>query len=157
MDPSPDEFAGLRSLLKLKRYEQPPPRYFDDLSRGVMHRLRGPDGLRERSLWASLGLRTEWKPALFYGLGIVCCAVSLYGVVSLVVKGPAPEMTDPQTAAVFGGAKELSPFPASTVLRPDGRPDESGASTNPVLSPGSVTYPIDPFKLRTVPVRYDPK
>jgi hypothetical protein len=157
MDPVSDDFAGLRSLLKLKRYEQPPPRYFDDLSRGVIHRLRGPEGLREQSLFSSLGLRAGWKPALFYGLGVVCCVLSLYGVVSLLVKGPVPEITDPQTASVFNTAKELSPFPVTTVLRPDGRPDEAVGSTNPVLSPGTVGYPIDPYKLRTTPVSYEKK
>ncbi len=155
MEPGFDDFARLRSLLKLKRYEQPPPRYFEDLSQRVLQRLRGPEGLRQSSPLAALGLWGGWKPAFFYGLGAVCCALSLYGVVNLVVQGPAPDLRDPQTASAFEGPKELAPLPAVMVLRPDGQPDDSAGSTNPVLSPGSTGFPIDPYRLRTVPVNFE--
>ena len=157
MDPATDNFAGLRSLLKLKRYEQPPPRYFEDLSQGVIHRLRGPEGLRQQSLLASLGLRTEWKPAFFYALGVACCALSLYGVASLVVTGPTPDAGDPQTASVFSPNDLLSPSLAAPVLSREGPPEASTASTNPVLDPGTVSFPLDAFRLRPMPVRYDQK
>jgi hypothetical protein len=157
MDPAADDYRRLQALLKLKRYEQPPPRYFDDLSQGVIHRLRGPEGLRQQSLLAALGLRAEWKPALFYALGVACCAVSLYGIASLVVSGPDTGIANGLPPSALGPGYVTSPSPVSPVLNREGLPEASPASTDPVLSPGGVTIPIDPLRLKVTPVRYDQK
>jgi hypothetical protein len=154
-----DEFKGLRSILKLKTYEHPPSRFFDGLSEDVLDRLRGPEGLRQQSLLRSLGYRFGVKPALFYALGALCSAAAFYGVVSLLGKPPvAPAATTDLRAGPDGTASEPnlrgggSGFLASGVAA-----EVNVVSTNPVLSPGGLTCPIDPFKVHPTPANYQPR
>jgi hypothetical protein len=87
------EFTALRRFLKLKRYEKPPPRYFNDFSSDVIARIRADD-LADRSeplekiQWESpwmqrvLGL-FQTKP-VFAGLfGAAICVVLVTGIVLL--------------------------------------------------------------------------
>jgi len=41
----------LQQLLRLKRHETPPPGYFNDLSSGVMDRIRALEAERNTPLW----------------------------------------------------------------------------------------------------------
>jgi len=54
MNSGNDDFEQLRKLLKLKRYEQPPPGYFGHLSDRIMTRLERESGTRETGLLAGL-------------------------------------------------------------------------------------------------------
>jgi len=47
--PSPDDFKSLRRLLALKRYEKPPPGFFEDFSARVMARIEAEEQMRARS------------------------------------------------------------------------------------------------------------
>jgi hypothetical protein len=155
MKSSPDNDSGLQSLLKLKRYERPPSPYFDGLSEDVLHRLRGPEGLREQSLFRSLGLRFGWKPILFYGVGAACCLLALYGVISLVVPAPPPVLDQPQTVSAVATPNQSLPQPGGgTVLGSAPVPDPTFVSTNPVMMPGELTVPPNAFKLKTSPARF---
>jgi hypothetical protein len=158
MGSSSNDGSDLRSLLKLKRYEQPPPRFFDGLSEDVLHRLRGPEGLREQSLITSLGLRFGLKPALFYGLGFACCALAFYGVVSLLVKSPPPVPADQLMANSPGGQpQEVQHAGGGSLFAAEPSHGSGAISTNPVLSPGGVAYPIDISRVKPTPAAFHSK
>src|SRR5262249_53885381 len=84
MKPDSEQFHDLRRLLRLKRYEQPPPGYFDRFSRQVMVRIEAGESGEAPSflqswlprLWASLGA----KPILAGAFGITVCSVLIAGV-----------------------------------------------------------------------------
>lgn len=91
MNPEQENFDALRRLLKLKRYEQPPPRYFNDFSSQVIIRIRtgGPENAESfverlftevpwvRSLFSAF----ETKPAVAWGFGATVCALVVSGIV----------------------------------------------------------------------------
>jgi len=159
MESSQDDFAALRALLKLKRHEQPPPRYFDDVRNQIHHRLRGPEGGRRRTLLSLLGLEGSLKPAFFYGLGVTCCVGAMYAVICLLAQDPPTEAGGPQALNLTmpfspdGGSLASS----SHLLAPEVLAGDQSASTNPVMSAGGLLMvPVDGYKLRVTPASYSP-
>jgi hypothetical protein len=84
------DFAKLQRLLKLKRHEQPPPRFFNDFSGKVTARLRAGDvGRLEsiedvvaqapwlRRLWRAI----EGRPAVSGAFAAGVCGLLLAGIV----------------------------------------------------------------------------
>lgn len=60
MNTEPENFDQLHRLLKLKRYESPPPRYFSDFPGQVLARIRaGNAGVRSESFDAGIA-RSPW-------------------------------------------------------------------------------------------------
>jgi hypothetical protein len=91
MSQDTENFEQLRRLLKLKRYEQPPPRYFDDFSSRVIARIKlgergGHDApLVERVLSEASWLQPIWaafeaKPVVTGAFGVAMCALLITGV-----------------------------------------------------------------------------
>lgn len=76
MDSSSDNFDSLRKLLKLKRHEQPPPRYFNDFSSRVLSRIERGEG--RISWWEKFGF--DLRPALAAATGVLACGLIVYGV-----------------------------------------------------------------------------
>ena len=157
MGSSSDDFGALRALLKVKQYEQPPPRYFDDLPHGVINRLRGPDGWRQKSLLSLLGFDFGLKQAVFYGLGMSCCLLALYSVVCLLVQESSAR-TKGAIIATSGLPRtpEGKPVaPTSHLLAEEWITAGNSVSTDPVLNPAGVAFPMDPFRIRPTPVKYE--
>src|SRR3954465_3281710 len=100
----------LSTLLRLKRHEQPPPGYFDDLLRAVHRRQR--EELLQRPLWrialerlqCFFGERTL-APLSYAG---VLAAVAIAGVVTIRSIHPEPSLT-----AGHGGTVGASAAPAT--------------------------------------------
>jgi len=90
MQPEQD-FKTLRQALKLKRYEQPPPRYFNEFSSQVISRIRagrakGTESLLERAEmeapWVFRLLSAFQAKPMFAGLfATAACAVLVGGVI----------------------------------------------------------------------------
>jgi hypothetical protein len=84
------DFEKLQHLLKLKRYETPPPRYFNDFSGQVVSRIRaGKTGARYES-FENIVAQTPWlhrwwqrlerQPALSGAVTAIVCGLMVAGV-----------------------------------------------------------------------------
>jgi hypothetical protein len=114
MSQDTENFEQLRRLLKLKRYEQPPPRYFNDVSSQVIARVkRGERGDGHasvgRMLWEAPWLQRIWaafeaKPLLAGAFGLAVCATLITGVIY-------SERTDLQPVALIPGTESTIPSP----------------------------------------------
>ena len=90
MNPEPEDFQQLRRLLILKRYEQPPPGYFENFSRQVIARLRAgeqvPDSFLDRIYQQTPWLRRVWtafeaKPVLAGAFAMAVSGLLVAGVI----------------------------------------------------------------------------
>ena len=96
MNPEKENFEPLCRLLKLKRHEQPPPRYFNDFSSQVVARIRaGEAGHRETVLDNGSWLMKLWslieaKPMLPGAVGVAFCALLVFGAVYTETSTSAP-------------------------------------------------------------------
>jgi len=120
MNADQPDFESLRRLLKLKRHEQPPPRYFNDFSGQVLNRIKAgrPEG-RDDDL-EHLALAPPWwqkilaafrDEPLFAG----ACAAA---VCALLVAGAIyTERLESNPAALgFGGLETQALVPSAPVL-----------------------------------------
>jgi hypothetical protein len=131
MSSSPDDnFDSLRKVLRVKRYEQPPPRYFNEFSGRVVSRIQSGDG--RASWWERFGF--DLRPAFAAGVGIVACGLVVYGVATTET---GDEYSEAGGTSLANGSSALSVTPASSV---------AASSTNPVPSYGT---PIDRNGFRT--------
>ena len=71
-----DEFESVQAILRLKRHEQPPPRYFDEFSGRVLARIQ--KGEARASWWERFGF--DLRPALAAATGVFACGLVIYGV-----------------------------------------------------------------------------
>jgi hypothetical protein len=116
------DFEKLQRLLKLKRYEQPPPRYFNDFSTQVIGHIRADTSIRRfekaddlisRSPWLRrLWRKLENQPGLTGALATVVCGVMVAGVF-LMEETPAHTIN---FTAVGDGPVNHEPAPAGTGL-----------------------------------------
>lgn len=79
MSPRHEEFTELRKLLALKRYERPPPNYFDHLRERVGTRLEAEELVEYSSWWQWLVERFDAKPVLACVYGAVVSGLLLAG------------------------------------------------------------------------------
>lgn len=110
------DFEALRRLLKLKRHESPPPRYFHDFSGQVLSRIRaGTPGARFESfediIAQSSWLRRIWsvienKPAIS---GLFAAAVCGLLVAGIFVSENVPPTFEPVLAQGGQGGSSKSP------------------------------------------------
>lgn len=147
MDTNHDQFDDVRKLLALKKYEQPPPRFFQEFSGKVIDRLHALEHARPVTWLQRLGLDLDFKPAMMGAFGVVVCGLLLVGV--LVSGGSTPS---PTTNFSMNGDSSVLFAPPG-----DAPAFASGASLNPVVNPSEIpssTAPVSgasgsPFSLLT--------
>lgn len=109
MSPENQDFESLRRLLKLKRYEQPPPRYFNEFSGRVIDRIRSDlsparsEAAMEMTWLQRLLSAFDAKPLLAGAFGAVVVGVLVGGAVyseGVVADGPASLAITPTPTAL---------------------------------------------------------
>ena len=131
MSVPPDDFDSVQKILRLKRYEQPPPGYFHGFSGRVMGRIAR--GEAHTSWWERFGF--DLRPALAAASGAFACALVVYGVATADDVQPL----DVNGAQSWAGSAGLTSASGSADFAAGGDA-VSGNSTNPVSSYGT---PID--------------
>jgi hypothetical protein len=121
MQPEQENFDALQRLLKLKRYEQPPPRYFNEFSANVIAGIRAVGTANGRAAeqleWEAPWLHRllgalQAKPVYGWVFACALCVLVVGGIVSLERPDTLPNV------AIGGGGEsftsvdkpELSPF-----------------------------------------------
>jgi hypothetical protein len=107
------DFTALGRLLKLKRYEQPPPRYFNDFSSQVVARIRaGKRGARFESL-NDIVSQTPWLQRLWHALesrpalsGVLAAAACGLMVAAVFLTGSTSQPLDALAIGNTGNAVE---------------------------------------------------
>jgi hypothetical protein len=121
-----ENFDRLQKLLTLKRYEVPPPGFFNHFSDKIIARIEAGEASRSLRWWEKLGLDFDLKPALVCGLGVVICGLLSAGLITSVFQDNDQPLANSVT---------LSPsinMPAGAFV--SGRGDELSSSTQPVFS-----------------------
>jgi len=102
----------LQRLLTLKRFEQPPPGYFDRLSASVTAKIRAEEA--RRPWWQRWLDRWEFRPAFSGATAAMALGVYLIGL-GLVHRYDSPPVADARGAQIPSRAyvsAPVSPFPA---------------------------------------------
>ena len=163
MNDEPENFGQLRRLLKLKRHESPPPRYFNDFSSQVILRIRAgtPAGRLESfedTLSKSPWVRRFWqaiehRPAMSGLLTAAACALLVVGVFASDNARPTLNLTADGMARIESpemGQSEQNSFAAP-------RPAPTGLlfanSTNPAAQLPSGRSLFDEFPSLGAPQR----
>ena len=120
MNPDQHDFEALRRLLKLKRHEKPPPRYFNDFSGQVIARIRvgASEGSNQAadhlepsgSLFQQLIALFQSKPIFAGALGAAACGLLFWGAISSEQVQPILPSTGQAGAEITrSSGSELSP------------------------------------------------
>lgn len=131
MSANTEDFEKLRKLLKLKRYEQPPPGYFNHFSSIVINRIEREgesEGAWAQIPWLRKAFRMLETSPVFSGVfGAAVCGVVIFGI-TLASQGGAGrplsnlspinhavDVSDADTsAAAFNGGVRSAGFASST-------------------------------------------
>jgi len=144
MDAENDQFEQVRRLLALKKYEQPPPGYFNNFSTKVIARLQALETARPATWLQRLGLDLDFRPAMMGAFGVVVCGLLLVAVfTSMGSSQPSPNRFavagDP---SAFFAAPNQEPSFAANALNPIINPEEIPSSLVPVSGDSSNGSPF---------------
>jgi len=158
MQPKEENFDALRRALKLKRHEQPPPRYFNEFSACVIRRICENDvqdraTKMDEAAWEApwvirLLERFQARPIYAGILGATVCALMISGII-YSERPVAPGMTENNLIA--------DPQNSARVGLVNGAVDNSllGSSASPIgaLPPGTTLFDkVRPLQSGTMPV-----
>lgn len=163
MSQSPEEFEEIRRLLALKRYEVPPPGYFDRFSGQVLQRIQREEALANQPWWQAQLASLGWQRLLAVANLAALAGVGIIGVTLVNLR--EDDLPDPEHFAALqmdsGSpwgtvAPAVSPAVASPALFGGPMPDRSlgivPAGFTDTSTTGQATKPEDIF---AVPSRND--
>jgi len=146
MNADQNDSEQLRRLLALKRYEIPPPRYFNEFSGRVIAGLTEPR--RESMTWLQrLGFDFDLQPAMMCGVGILVCGLLSFGIIG------AMQISDPDSGSFAANSFAIDPMtPTFAGVAPMSSPTEQ-ASITPLISRQAAS-PFNQFALGATPVNF---
>jgi hypothetical protein len=112
MNSDSNDFEALRKLVALKRYEQPPPGYFNRLPDRISSRLERGDG--QLGFWERVLGQFTFRPAFVYGFSLAALSALTVSVIySVRVQPDETAQTPPDNGWRSGGLQE------ALAIRPD--------------------------------------
>jgi hypothetical protein len=163
MSQSPEEFEEIRRLLALKRYEVPPPGYFDRFSGQVLARIQREEALASRPWWQTQLASLGWQRLLAVANLAALAGVGIIGVTLVNLRDD--DLPDPEhfAALQLDSGNPWGTVPAP-VIGPVSSPalfgaptPERGAGVVPVgyTESSSSGQPVKPEDFFAVPSRND--
>jgi hypothetical protein len=150
---SKGEFDRLKKLLIVKRYEQPPPGYFNRLPNQIMSRIEAGEG--QARFWEKLIPSFTLRPAMAYGFGLAVCGVVAFGVYytsNVPVNNAGTANAGSMTASQPTGVTPVNATEPSAIAA---RNPAMVNSTNPITEPSLFPEQVGQG-LRTAPAGYTP-
>ena len=146
MGSSSDNFDPLEKLLRLKRYEKPPPRYFRDFSGKVITRIERGEGRSGSAWWERFGV--DLRAVMTAGAGMIACGLVVFGL------GFTLDADSQDIALSAGTLPGVLPtgIAASGDFGNDGVEVVPFNSTNPVVNPAPAFG--NPWRGQITPVNY---
>ncbi len=139
MKPESNQFSDLRKLLAAKRYEEPPPGYFEDFASTVIARIYATPVPPQRTKWEMLRSCFELKP-MWVGAysvavcGLLLCSLSLSQMIGL----------DSASAPVESFQLILPPILSQAAVShwSDNSVEPDSSSVSPVMPEGFRGFPF---------------
>ena len=158
MNTDQQDFEALRRLLKLKRHEKPPPRYFNDFSDHVINRIQASQAAGREGFLGQLAENSPWlekvmslfqsKPVVTGAFGLAACALLVGGTIYSEQFDSASLSSEfAGTVSQVGMAQATPLFGNDAVLTVN--------STNPVTSLSGASI-FDGITVKAQPVSFRP-
>ena len=161
MNEDENNFESLRRLLALKRYETPPPGYFNNFSRQVLQRIRASHNEQSANLFEELFNHAPWlakllqaldmRPVLAGGFAGALCMLLLFGI----IYAERPDLTPQPLLQVANSSVSFDAVSPTALSQPV---DQTGivSSTDPVFSLQPVASPFGQQNPLAQPVSFSP-
>lgn len=149
MNSSPDDQESIRKLLVIKRYEQPPPGFFNSFSDQVISRIQTQSTLHRPSWWQQWFAEISGQPL------IASTYALLFAGLFVVALGLAQSPTVNEQAEGLGATSETAyslreasfAFPPGQVLQQQQTVRSSLDPAAPLPMPGSGLESMLPFAI----------
>ena len=115
MNADPPDFEALQVLLKLKRYENPPPRYFNDFSSQVINRIKASRPRRSQHALESVSPAWLQRILSAFREGPILAGACAAGVLTMLAGGAIYTEKLESTAVGFG-LESQTMLPSAPVL-----------------------------------------
>jgi|SRR5664280_596397 hypothetical protein len=161
MNENENNFESLRRLLALKRYEMPPPGYYNNFSRQVLQRIRASHNEPSANLFEELFNHAPWlskllqaldmRPVLAGGFAGALCMLLLFGI----IYAERPDLTPQPLLQVANSSLSLAAVSPTALSQPV---EQTGivSSTDPVYSLQPVASPFGQQNPLAQPVSFSP-
>jgi hypothetical protein len=153
MNSDQENFEALRKLMALKRHEQPPREYLDQLSDNIRMRIERGEG--KLNLWDKFSAHFSLRPSLAYAFGLTVCGALSFSafymgkqeVIQNASSTSGTPLRGPAPAGTF--ASQIQPMAPPLHVANWLRNTNPSAESQPRLSLFNTTHTILPVSYQT--------